>query len=199
VQNWVNGLGYATQAWVNGLGLATQAWVTGLGYATQAWVTAQGFPAKPTLTIKKGSSNGTDYAIAAYPYAAVDAANLTYTAVIPAGWKLLVNATGVAKVPADASHTLMGGSTTINDSVGGVIGCASFSLAVNSTSPTVYVPWAITAEIVGDGNSHTVQLQSCNAQGPGGGAGVYGINAAMVLANSMGLTPSMTCLLTPSN
>ena len=97
----------------------------------------------PTTVLKVGTGAG-DYTTASAGVVNVDTTNLQYTVVIPVGWVLTVQASGTGIANS-------GGYVLIEDSVAGLVQ----ECAVGTTE----IPWSLVGRIVGDGASHTINLQ----------------------------------------
>lgn len=103
----------------------------------------------PTITLKKGSGAGNYTTSADTNYHDVDATNLSYTVVVPTGWKMSVAASGaISSITAVApvQVALYDGATILE-------------LPVIPASTVSYSTFALNWVILGDGNSHTVKLQ----------------------------------------
>lgn len=138
-------------------------------------------PTLPTLSLKKGSNAG-DYTTSSNSLANVDGTNLTYTVVIPTGWKLLITAVGTegfsGSNASDMLLALADGGTPI----------AQMTQEFSSGGSPAAQPFALTWIITGDAMSHTVTLQWSSPA-----------SHAAVMRNGSGNIPVMTFLLTPSN
>jgi hypothetical protein len=104
----------------------------------------------PTITVKAGSRNGTDYTTASTTYVDVDATNLAFTVTIPTGQKLMVTAM-VPSFNSGANNTtyirIVDGTTAIAEA------------AVDSPATTTPSSDCLVGVIAGDGASHTIKLQ----------------------------------------
>ncbi len=102
----------------------------------------------PTVTLLKGSGAG-NYATASTSYVDVDVLRLSYTVVIPFGYKLIINANGSGFTATGAalfSISLFDGGTILERTDG--------------PDPSgVTAIWTMKTVINGDGNSHTIKLQ----------------------------------------
>lgn len=115
-----------------------------------SWTTPT--PSVPTLIFKKGSG-AANYTTTSTTYAAIDTTNLAFTTTVLTGWKLAISAGGVVGNNlngslsyvgiCDGGSVLPGGETHFRQEVVGLV--VPFSIA-----PVV---------IVGDGNSHSVDLR----------------------------------------
>lgn len=132
------------------------------------------------LTLKKGSGSG-NYSSKSTSYVPVDASNLIYTATIPAGWKLLINASGTASVSSGA--TSLGIALADNGAV--LVEQSVVPQAVASGSA-----FALNWIVPGDGASHAIDLRF--KTGNGG-------NAVNIANSTSTNTPVMTFALMPSN
>jgi hypothetical protein len=137
----------------------------------------------PTATVKNGSGAG-NYSSTSTSYVNMDGTNLSYTVVIPTGWKLMIiGAAAVGCLTAPVS-TLF----AINDSVGGILtettNLPTATLATDTRQVT------LCGVITGDGLSHVVTLQykTTNAS-----------DAVTAVNTTATLTPTMTFLLMPSH
>jgi hypothetical protein len=143
--------------------------------------------ATPTTTLKTGSGGG-NYTSASTTYVVVDSTNLCYTATIPIGWKLGVQASGnigtsTAVVAASFALTNTANCATANSGI--LVEGQAFSNAAGNTEP-----FSINTVIAGDGAVHNVALQFKTANGA---------DSALILNSSGTLTPSMTFTLMSSN
>lgn len=136
----------------------------------------------PTVTLRIGSTSGT-YSTVGTSFSAVDGSNLAYTVTIPTGWKLLINATGIA------------GNTTAAPNNGAVVAIADGATILQQTGVTspsagIGTQFALCYVITGDNNSHVIQLQfkTTNAS-----------DSCIIQNTTGGQLPVMTFLLTPSN
>ena len=132
------------------------------------------------MTLRKGSGAG-DYTSNSTSYAPVDGSNLALNVTIPAGWKLLINASGTASVAngvAPLSFALADNSAIlVEQSVvpRGAGAATAFSLN-----------WIVT----GDGGPHAIDLRFKT------GAGSDSVDIANSSATNV---PVMTFMLLPSN
>ena len=135
----------------------------------------------PTTTVKVGTQNSSNYTTSRTSFTAVDATNLSYTAVVPIGWKLLMWASGQAQI---ASTSVQGIVSLTDTSTSTVITSAFIMLDLNTTSA-----FSMQGALTGDGNSHTIQMQfkTTNAT-----------DAFSIGNNTFGY-PQTLFLLTPSN
>jgi hypothetical protein len=138
---------------------------------------------KPTTVLKKGSNSGTNYTTASTTFVAVDGTNLSYTVVIPVGWKLLIQAMGCmyeAGGSGSGEVALVDGSTVLEIQ----------EMIVTAGGAPSENPFCLVHAITGDGASHTIQLQMLS------NAGSF---ASLQVANAGGIVPAMVFFLTPSN
>jgi hypothetical protein len=135
----------------------------------------------PTTTVKVGTQNSSNYTTSRTSLTAVDATNLSYTAVVPIGWKLLMWASGQARI---ATASVQGIVSLTDTSTSTVITSAFIILDLNTTSA-----FSMQGVLTGDGNSHTIQMQfkTTNAT-----------DAFSIGNNTFGY-PQILFLLTPSN
>jgi hypothetical protein len=138
-------------------------------------------PLAITTTLKKGTNAG-NYSSGSTTFTSVDGTNLSYTATIPMGWKLLVDVAGnlgqnTAVVANGVSVALFDGSTQL---------C---SVSNTTQAPGDANPFAMTWAITGDGASHTITLKYLTANAAD----------AVLIYNSSSIFPVMRFLLTPSN
>jgi hypothetical protein len=135
----------------------------------------------PTTTLKVGSQTGTNYSTTSLALSAVDATNLTYTAVVPLGWKLIVWGRGQVQI---ANASVQGIVALVDTSTSTTIGSADIISALNTQSA-----FSMMGVVTGDGNSHTIQMQfkTTNAA-----------DAFSIGNNGFGF-PQMLLMLTPSN
>lgn len=141
----------------------------------------------PTITLKKGSGSGNYTHSGDTNYAVVDATNLCYTATIPTGWKLVVEAQ--AALTTGTAPDLVSMALTDNAA------CSTANAGIlNETTMVGEAAGAESAKLVwviaGDGNSHNVALQFKTAAGN---------HAATAVNSSATLTPTMVFMLMPSN
>ncbi|GEM_PF-4423061 len=102
-----------------------------------------------------GSKSGTDYPITSTSLAQVDGTNLATTIIVPYGNNLLLRATGMGYQSAGGATltiALTDGATVLNETI------------VNVVSIT---PWVVEVPFVGDGMSHTFELQAAVSSGTG--------------------------------
>lgn len=138
----------------------------------------------PTTVLKRGSGAG-GYSTNSTTYVKVDSASLQYVVTIPTGWKLLIWAAGTMFFTqtntlfdvALADGALLLHEQQVYQSEGSTINISS------------QYPWALLAEIAGDGLSHTISLQFGTPNG----------NTLTILNTSNSFRPTMLFLLTPSN
>jgi len=143
---------------------------------------------KPTIVLKTGSHNSTDYSTSSTTFVDVDATNLAYTVTIPTGKKLLIQSSGTFYASGNAG-TGEQCVVAINDSVSGNIHVVYMGSFTNGI-----VPFSLSSVESGDGLSHTIKLRfkapstnpTCNVAN--GGAGDNGANF-----------PTMTFLMDDSN
>lgn len=134
----------------------------------------------PTSAQGVGSQAG-EYSTGNTAFTVVDGANLASTVTIPLGWKFLVTAAGAVSQATANGGVYVG----IVDSVVGVV----TRVALNPYNLSGWMAFAMDAVIVGDGASHTVNLQFAT--------GVSSYDA--LIQNSSTGYPVMTFCLTPSN
>ncbi|HVI10242.1 MAG TPA: hypothetical protein VND65_18270 [Candidatus Binatia bacterium] len=137
----------------------------------------------PTITLKKGTNAG-DYTTTSGSFVAVDGTNLSYTVVIPVGWKLKIEAAGTIDAPA------IGSSVTTDVAIFDGASLLNGSTMQDSNGTPSQTPFAFAWVINGDGASHTITLQF---KQDGGSA------SAAIIINTGGYVPSMVFTLTPSN
>lgn len=138
----------------------------------------------PTTTLKSGTGAG-NYTSASTTYVRVDSTNLAYTVTIPAGWKLLVHASGAAFTATGAvvlSVALADGSA---DNTGILIE-TSIRAADASNADSFSLDWLI----AGDGLSHTINMQYKTS---------VGADVVTIVNSGATFKPVMMFLLTPSN
>jgi hypothetical protein len=135
----------------------------------------------PTTTVKVGTQNSSNYTTSSTSFTAVDVTSLSYTAVVPIGWKLLMWASGQAQI---ATASIQGIVSLTDTSTSTVITSAFIMLDLNTTSA-----FSMQGVLTGDGNSHTIQMQfkTTNAT-----------DAFSIGNNTFGY-PQILFLLTPSN
>ncbi len=103
----------------------------------------------PTVTLLKGSGAGNYATSSTTSYVDVDSARLSYTVVIPFGYKLIVNANGSGFTQTGAATffiSLFDGGTILERTDG-------------PDASGVTAIWTMKTVINGDGNSHTIKLQ----------------------------------------
>jgi hypothetical protein len=134
---------------------------------------------KPTTTLKQGSGAGS-YTNATTNWATVDAVNLSYSVVIPIGWKLLIAANGCSE-----GTTASGYQIGLADGVAEITAIAiGNGLAQNNQS------WTLNWVINGDGANHTIALTFKNLAS----------SSSISILNNTGLTvPVMVFQLLASN
>lgn len=131
---------------------------------------------KPTMTLKTGSGAG-NYTTDGAAYANMDGTNLSYTAVIPTGWKLSVNAW------VNAQNSLLNSANALAIADGGVVVCET----TNEWVAGIRNMQVLGAIIAGDGTSHVITLQYKTSAG-----------TTTVSNASASVAPRMMFLLTPS-
>lgn len=135
----------------------------------------------PTVTMKLGSGAGL-YSTNSTSFVPVDATNLSYTATIPVGWKLVISSSGSAGnlvAPTGLQISLLDGSNILQR-------IQVQPVAAGSGQDDAFsLNWAV----AGDGASHTITLQY---------AALVAANAAAI-ENNGNLVPTMVFFLTPSN
>jgi hypothetical protein len=138
----------------------------------------------PVLTLKKGSGGG-NYSSASTTYAAVDGTNLTYTATIATGSKLLIQAQG-------SVTTLTAVATASVNLTDGTCGSGTILQELQSvpTAATNPESWSLGYIFTGDGASHTINL--CYKTS-------VGADSVSILNSSSSLLPTMTFMLGVSN
>jgi len=133
-------------------GTNTQCVITSGGISQ--WGNCNG-TASPTMVLKTGTANGTAYSTTSGSPSNVDGTNLVYTVTIPVGWKMIISCSGI--VQADFSSGNTGGVVYLYDTH---TSSSIQQTIVQFTAPSNQaVPFSMTTMIVGDGNSHTFELQ----------------------------------------
>jgi hypothetical protein len=134
---------------------------------------------KPTTTLKQGSGAGV-YTNATTDWATVDAVNLSYSVVIPIGWKLLIAANGGSE-----TSTANGYQIGLADGVAEITAIAFGNGSAQNTQS-----WTLNWVINGDGANHTIALTSKNLAS----------SSSISILNNTGLTvPVMVFQLLASN
>lgn len=137
----------------------------------------------PTITAKNGSGTG-NYVTANTSYTVVDATNLSYTATIPTGWKLLIQASG--NVQTNTGSATAGVALFVDPAGSNTTLAESFTINVAGAPST----FSLASVFTGDGASHVFQLfqRTSNAS-----------DSVSMTNTSITSSPKMTFLLTPSN
>lgn len=134
----------------------------------------------PTYTLKKGTGAG-NYTSASTTDVVVDGTNLSFSGIIPTGWKLVIMASG--------------GITSLTAAVTVFVGIADGGTIVKTMPilPTLasnFTPFVILWEINGDGNTHTIDLRYHTTNGA---------DSVSIDNNTATEVPTMIFILSPSN
>jgi hypothetical protein len=136
----------------------------------------------PTIVLKRGSGAGGTYSTSSVSLVDVDAAFLSYTVIIPVGWKLVVTAS------ADVLNTTAGIGIVMAlfDTQSSLVIGRQLTIPPIGNSCNIVV----TTVVGGDGLSHTIKMQfgTLNAA-----------DAANIRNDNVGDTATMLFVLTPSN
>jgi hypothetical protein len=103
----------------------------------------------PTTVVKKGNGSG-NYTTTSTSFEQVDSSNLIYTVTIPAGWNVIISASGtIGNSRADRASQIGLGVD------GNIVQYANFQATAEPASGSFALNWVVS----GDGNSHTVDLR----------------------------------------
>jgi hypothetical protein len=135
----------------------------------------------PIASVVGGTGLGT-YTSTSTSYVAIDATHITYTAVIPTGWNLMIVGTadiGVMTTSVSVFFALADGSTILIESQN--LPAATVATDIRQVT--------LCDVVVGDGASHTITMQYKTSNAA---------DAVTAVNSSATLTPHMTLLLMPS-